>query len=330
MKNIWIFAEQRGNALHASYFELLGKAREIYPDARLAAVLLDGGCAETEAALAASGANAVLHAAHEKLAAYQPEYYAMTLAELAKKHRPDVLLVAATPIGSELAPTVAAKLETGLAAHCTDLCAGQDGGLVAIIPAFGGKLLGEIMIPEKRPAMASIKPGVFPAKRLPAEKDVSVTQADTAFLDAAPAKIRLLGIQEEQAAQGDLADAELVVCAGLGIGTQENWQKLNELAALLHGAVGYTRPVVDMGYVNNEQALIGTSGRTIHPKVYLGFGVSGATHHVCGMKDSGQVFSVNTDEKAPIFDVSDGKLIGDCGAVLDELLGLLRSGNGEM
>ena len=90
MKTIWIFAEQNSNALHASYFELLGKAREIYPDAVLTAVLLDGGCAETEAALAESGANAVLHAAHEKLAAYQPEYYAMTLAELAKKHQPEI------------------------------------------------------------------------------------------------------------------------------------------------------------------------------------------------------------------------------------------------
>lgn len=326
MNNIWIFAEQNGGRLHPSCFELLGKARDIYPDAVLTAVLLDGGSAEALAALKASGADAVLHASHEKLADYQPESYAQTLAALAAQYGPDALFAAATPIGSELAPTVAARLRTGLAAHCTDLCAGEDGSLITIIPAFGGKLLGEILIPQCRPAMATVKPGVFPVRELPAAENVTVTEADVSFLDELAGRITLLGIEEESGGeQGKLEDAELVVCAGLGVGAQENWDKLNELAALLHGAVGYTRPIVDMGYIDHERALIGTSGKTIHPKVYLGFGVSGATHHVCGMKDSGLVISVNTDEKAAIFDVSDYKLIGDSGAVLDELLGLLKA-----
>lgn len=325
MKNIWIFAEQNNGVIHASYFELLGKARSICPDATLTAVLLDGGSEEALAVLKASGADAVLHAVHEKLAAYQPEYYALTLASLAKQYAPDAIFTAATPAGSELAPTVAAKLDTGLAAHCTDLCTDEKGGLVTIIPAFGGKLLGEILIPEKRPAMATVKPGVFPLRELPAAEQVTVTQADTTFLDTFTSQITLLSVEEESAGQGRLEDADLVVCAGLGISTPENWEKLNQLASLLQGAVGYTRPVVDMGYIDHEQALIGTSGKTIHPKVYLGFGISGATHHVCGIKDSGIVVSVNTDETAPIFDVSDYKLIGDSGAVLDELLGLLNT-----
>lgn len=325
MNNIWIFAEQTGGVLHPAYFELLGKARSIYPDAVLTAVLLSDGSGDALEALKASGANTVLHAKHETLAAYQPEQYALALAALARQYAPDAIFAAATPVGSELAPTVAAKLETGLAAHCTDLCAGEDGSLITLIPAFGGKLLGEILIPEKRPAMATVKPGVFPVSELPAVQDVAVIEADASFLDGFSGRITLLGVEEESSEQGKLEDAELVICAGLGIATQENWDKLNELSALIQGVVGYTRPVVDMGYVDHERALIGTSGKTIHPKVYLGFGVSGATHHVCGMKDSGLVISVNTDEKAAIFDVSDYKLIGDSGAVLDELLRLLKN-----
>lgn len=325
MKQIWIFAEQTNGVVHSSYLELLSKAKEIYPDEALTAVILDAGGEEALAALKASGANAVLRASHEKLAAYHPEYYAVTLAKLAEEYKPDVIFAAATPIGSELAPTVAAKLETGLAAHCTDLCVDDNGGLVTIIPAFGGKLLGEILIPEKRPAMATVKPGVFGKKELPAVEDVAVTDADTTFLNDASSKIALLGVEVEEAEQGKIENAEIVVCAGLGISSQENWEKANELAVLLKGAIGYTRPVVDMGYIDHEKALIGTSGKMIHPKLYIGFGVSGATHHVCGMKDSNLVISVNSDEKAAIFDVSDYKLIGDSGTVLDELLGLLKA-----
>lgn len=325
MKNIWILAEQARGVVHASYFELLGKAKEIYPGEALTAVVMDGGEEAILPVLKSSGVDSVIRASHEKLASYHPDYCADTLARLAKTYDPDVIFAAATPIGSELAPTVAAKLGTGLAAHCADFCVDERGGLVTIIPAFGGKLLGEIMIPEKRPAMATVKPGVFARKNVPAPASVTVIDADVSFLDTASSKITPLGVEAEAAAQGKVEEAEIVVCAGLGIRSHENWEKVNKLAALLQGAVGYTRPMVDIGYIDHEEGLIGTSGKMIHPKLYIGFGVSGATHHVCGMKNSALVININSDEKAPVFDVSDYKLVGDSGAVLDELLSLLKS-----
>lgn len=323
MKDIWIFAEQTDGVIHSSYFELLGKARELYPNERLTAVVLGTDNSSVLPVLQESGANTVISLTHEKLAGYHPDYHAFALAELARTYQPEIILAGATAIGSELAPTVAAKLRTGLAAHCADLCLGENGELVTVIPAFGGKLLGEILIPEKRPVMATVKPGVFPRRELPKAEDVSVVNADAAFLDGYVSRITLTGIQAESAEQGKLEDAEIVVCAGLGISSQENWDKANRLAALLKGSLGYTRPAVDMGYIDHENAMIGTSGKTIHPKLYLGFGVSGATHHVCGMKDSTTIINVNTDERAAVFNVSDYKLVGDCGPVLDELLELL-------
>lgn len=209
MKNIWILAEQTDGIIHASYFELVGKAKEIYPGETMTAVVMDGGEESILPVLKSSGVDAVIRACHKKLVSYHPDFCADTLVRLSRTYDPDVIFAAATPIGSELAPTVAAKLGTGLAAHCADLCVDEKGGLVAIIPAFGGKLLGEIMIPEKRPAMATVKPGVFTRKEVPAPVSVTVIDADVSFLDEASSKITPLGMETEAAAQGKLKKQKL-------------------------------------------------------------------------------------------------------------------------
>ncbi|MDO4305395.1 MAG: electron transfer flavoprotein subunit alpha/FixB family protein [Eubacteriales bacterium] len=203
----------------------------------------------------------------------------------------------------------------------------HNGELVTIIPAFGGKLLGEILIPEKRPAMATVKPGVFSRYEISEAENVQMIDADTTFLNEYKSKITLVSIQKEEEQSDNIETAEVVICAGLGISSEENWEKAKALARILKGKLGYTRPTVDMGYAEDESAMIGTSGKMIHPKLYIGFGVSGATHHVCGMKDSKTIISINTDENAAIFDVSDYKLVGDCGMILDDLLKVLDKEN---
>ena len=323
MKNIWIFAEQIGGEIQPVYYELLGKARELYPHETLTAVLFGSDNARMLTVLRQSGADFVISAEHPRLSAYHPDYHALALSRLAKTYSPDIILMGATPVGSELAPTVAAKLETGLAAHCTDICTDENGGLVTIIPAFGGKLLGEI-IPIRRPAMATVRPGVFQKSDLQEAASVTITEADVSFLTDFHSGITLIGTQEGEAESGSITDAETVICVGLGIGSQENWEKAEALSRLLKGTLGYTRPTVDMGYAVNENSMVGTSGKTIHPDLYISCGVSGATHHVCGMKDSKVIISVNSDENAAIFNVSDYKLVGDCGQVLDELLAALQ------
>ena len=231
MDNIWIFAEQADGEIHFSFYELLSKARELFPQAALTAVVFGGGNTRTIDALQASGAGAVLSAAHEKLAYYRPDCCAETLVRLARAEKPDVILIAATEIGSELAPTAAAGLETGLAAHCADLCLGGKGELIALIPAFGGKLMGEILIPEARPFMATVKPGVFEKHSLLPAPEVKVTQADTAFLDSFQSRIEFLAAQPAEHKAASIEAAEVAVCAGLGISSRENWDKAQELAA---------------------------------------------------------------------------------------------------
>ena len=320
MDSIWIFAEQSNGEVHPSFYELLSKARELFPQAKLTAVVFGGDNAHAVDVLQASGVDSILNAAHEKLVDYRPDCYAKALIRLASAEKPDVILTAATEIGSELAPTVAAALGTGLAAHCADICLGDNGEVITLIPAFGGKLMGEILIPTARPFMATVKPGVFEKHTLEPSAEVKMIQADTSFLDDFQSGIKLLGVEATEHHAASIETAEVVVCAGLGISSKENWDKANELARRLKGSICYTRPVVDMGYTDTEDAMVGTSGKMIRPKLYIGFGVSGASHHVCGMKDSGTIISVNTNEKAEIFNVSDYKFVGDSGVVLDELL----------
>lgn len=323
-KNVWIFAEQRDGVVASSFYEMLGKVKELYGDgAKVSAVCFGSGNIPTEA-LKNSGADRVYAADHEKLGEYNPLYYTKALYQLISEEKPDVVLLAASAIGSEVAPGVAAKLHTGLAAHCTELELDEKGELRMIAPAFGGKLMGEYFIPNTLPVMASIKAGVFDKAELPA-KNAEIVKVDTAFLGGESAGLELVSRTVAELKEQPIEKAERVVCVGLGISNPENLDKARRLAAALKASLGYTRPMVDMGYMENESAMIGSSGKMIKPKLYIGFGVSGSTQHVCGMKDSGLIVNINTNERADCFAVSDYKIVGDSGAMLTELLKQLEA-----
>ncbi len=318
-KNVWIFAEQRDGVIASSFYEMLCKVKELYGDgAEVSAVCFGGGNLPV-GALKDSGVDRVYLADHEKLAEYNPLCYTQTLCSLIRAEKPDVVLVAASTIGSETAPGVAAKLRTGLAAHCTELELDEKGELRMIAPAFGGKLLGEYFIPRTLPVMASVKAGVFEKRELPS-KDAQVVHVDTGFLNDLDSGLELVSRTETEVTELPIEKAERVVCVGLGISNPENLEKARELAALLKASLGYTRPMVDMGYMENENSMIGSSGKMIKPKLYIGFGVSGSTQHVCGMKDSGLIVNININEKADCFAVSNYKVVGDSGTLLTELL----------
>ena len=317
LNTIWILAETNDGAVASSYYEMLTKARAIKPEAKITALCMGGDSLPVDE-LKMSGADEVVCARHAKLASYEPMAYTAALAGVIADYDPDAVLVAASAVGSEIAPGAAARLRTGLAAHCTELGVRPDGDLAMIAPAFGGKLMGEYYIPNTRPQMASVKPGVFDRAEQPG-RDAAVIEADVSFLDGMSSGVELVERRVSEAADLPVDKAESVVCVGLGV-AEENIEKARALARRLNAAFGYTRPMVDMGYMPDESAMIGTSGKTIKPKLYIGFGISGSNQHVCGMKDSGLVISVNNNPKAEIFNVSDYKLVADSGKMLDELL----------
>lgn len=321
-KELWIFAEQQDGVIASSYYEILAKAVKIYEDVAdkpcFTAVYFGSDEAGVDQ-LRSSGAEKVIACTHEQLAQYNPAHYTAALTELAQRYQPEILLIAASAIGGEVAPSVALKLHTGLAAHCSDLRLSPEGDLGMIVPAFGGKLLGEIRVPKTRPVMASIKPGVFDKAVLNPVK-AEIVRTTVSCLDTKDDKIKLVNRSVHVAEQVPVDKAEVVVCAGLGAATSGNLEKVKTFAAKLGAPVGYTRPLVDLGYFPDESAMVGTSGKAIKPKLYIGFGISGAAHHACGIKDSGLIININNDADADCFQISDYKVASDCGSILDTLL----------
>lgn len=323
---IWVYAEQSSGKLASVTLELLGKARELAAqcgEGKVSAVLLGSGVEELADTLFDYGAETVYIADDVRLRLYQHTTYAPLITRLCKKEEPDIFLFGATALGSELGPTIAAQLNTGIAAHCMELKLDANGMLISVVPAFGGKILGDILCPGSKPQMASVKPGIF-QKPEPAPIKGAVVRMDLSPLESAGTGIKALQVCQEEPRGIPLEDAEVVICGGWGLKSAENWRLIEELAELLGGASACTRPVVDEGWAPGEHIMIGTSGKSVRPKIYLAFGVSGATHHICGMKDSGLVISVNNDENAPIFEVSDYAISADLNKILPLLTEKIR------
>jgi electron transfer flavoprotein alpha subunit len=320
---IWVFMEQRGGVLHEVGLELLGKARELADVAggSVAALLLGDDVLPLAENLLAYGADTVLAADRPDLEPYRLLPYTQVLTEACRARQPDIMLFGATSLGVELAPRLAARLRTGLSAHCIDLRLDADGNLLQMVPGWGGGVVATIKTPDHRPQMATVMPGVM-KKPQPAARSGEVMQL-TLGEDLDVSGPRVLEVKQEEPQELPLETAEVVVAGGFGIGDQEGWKLLEELARLLGGAVGATRPPVDEGWASEEQ-MIGQSGKTVRPRLYIGVGISGMSHHVVGMDESEFVVAINTDPKAPIFEYADLAIVGDQREIIPLLLDELK------
>lgn len=320
---IWIVAEQVGGTLAPVSLEILGQGLRMAREAggcEVAAVLIGKDAGALAEVLAASGADKVFLADDPRLSPYQNDSHGTVLARLIEREDPGVVLFGASACGEELAPTVAARLDTGLGAHCTALDLATDGLLTMGVLGFGGRVHTEMFCPARRPQMASVKPGMFqPPPR--AERTGIVVREDAAgLMEGERIRLRAVKVVRKEPEGVPLEAAEVVVAGGFGIGGKESWALLEELARELSGAVGCTRPALDEGWTSGEHTMIGTSGKTIRPKVYLGFGISGSPHHTVGIKDAGVIVSVNSDPRAPVFESSDYCVVSDFRKILPALL----------
>ena len=242
----------------------------------------------------------------------QGDLAAAALSELA----PDSVLFPATVRGRFLSGWAAARLGTGLTADCTALGVTPDGLLLQSRPAFGGNLTADILCREKRPQMASVRPGVFPMP----ETEGNVPAAPIEKLDVRPLRDYLTreGFTPAQNAVS-LQDAQVIVAGGKGVGSRKGFDKLFRLAALLGGAVGATRSAVDAGYIGYAHQ-IGQTGVTVRPRLYIVFGASGAIQHTVGMSAARTVIAVNRDRLAPIFRSADYGVAADWEETIDVMI----------
>jgi len=320
---IWIFAEQRSGQPADVVFELLGKARLLAaaPGWKVGALLIGHNVSGTAALLENRGADEILVADNPGLEDYRGGNYLAVVDRAVRNYQPDVVLFGATAMGVDLASRLAARLRTGLSAHCIDLELNEKGELAAVIPWPGGDFLGRIVCPRHRPQMATVSPGIFdvPRSDFPEAEVLTIDGA----LNSDRGFYRILEKKPEERKPGDLENARVVVVGGYGIGARENWALVEELASVLGGVAGATRPPVDEGWVNAD-LMVGQSGRTVHPRLYIGVGVSGHLHHLVGVKGTELKVAVNQDTRAAIFDHCDLGLAGDYREIIPALIAALK------
>ena len=327
-KGVYIFAQQVDNELSSIAFELLGKGKDLANDLStdVTAVLIGSGVKGLADQLAEYGADKVIVVDDPELKEYRTEPYAHALASVIEKYKPEIMLVGATAIGRDLGPRVSARVKTGLTADCTVLeigdfpinpIAGQEqqhNQLLMTRPAFGGNTIATIACPYNRPQMATVRPGVM-QKIAPVKGAKAVVEEFNPGFTPNNKYVEILNIVKTVKTTANIMDTDVLVSGGRGVGSQENFKMIQELAKVLHGTVSCSRAVVENCW-QPVDLQVGQTGKTVRPLIYFAIGISGAIQHVAGMEDADLIIAINKDPDAPIFDVADYGVVGDLNKIV--------------
>ncbi|EGT0691747.1 electron transfer flavoprotein subunit alpha/FixB family protein [Clostridium perfringens] len=322
---VWVFAEQREGQLQKVSLELLGEGRKIADKlgSKLTALLIGNKVQNLVEDLSRHGADEVLVVDAPELEHYTTDGYTKAICELANDKKPNIIFIGATFIGRDLGPRVAARLETGLTADCTSLDVDvESGDLLATRPAFGGNLMATIVCPDHRPQMATVRPGVF--EKLPlGENDATVENVEIKF-NSNDIRTKIVEIIKEHKDIVDISEANVLVAGGRGIGSEENFKMLKELAEVMNGSIAASRAAVEKGWVDKDYQ-VGQTGKTVRPNIYVACGISGAIQHAAGMQDSDMIIAINKDANAPIMKIADYAIVGDVNKVVPEFIAQLKA-----
>ena len=351
-KGVWVFCEQRQGALMSTDFELVSEARKLADElgCEVTGLLLGDNVEGIAKELGGYGADKVLVCDSPLLKNYTTDAYAKVVCDMVNEYKPEVLLIGATNIGRDLGPRCAARLHTGLTADATHLDIDtakyidflkesstidlskqkfdmEDRNLKMTRPAFGGHLMATIICPRFRPQMSTVRPGVMqtqPYDEAGAAK-TEIVNVDVK-LDKSDIHVDVLEVKKAAKKLVDLIGADVVVSVGRGISKDvEGGIKLaEELAGVLGGVVGSSRACVDAGWISADHQ-VGQTGKTVHPRIYVALGISGAIQHLAGMQDSECIIAVNKNESAPIFDVASYGIVGDLYKVTPMLIEAIRA-----
>ena len=344
-KHVWVYAEQRAGKLMNVALELIGEgrrlAREISDDAKVYAVLIGDGIGSLATECFEFGAAGVYLIESPLLASFTTDGYTKVLHDAVKTHKPEIVLFGATHIGRDLAPRVAARLNTGLTADCTRLDVkvssyidyanknttldtstldpnSDDKGLKQTRPAFGGNLMATIVCPRTRPQMSTVRPGVMTRReRVPGAKGEIVNVAPV--LAESDIRTKIVEIVKSAKEIVSLTDADIICSGGRGLGDPSGFNLIRKFAEKVGGVVGSSRAAVDAGWIDHSHQ-VGQTGTTVKPKIYFACGISGAIQHLAGMQTSDIIVAINKDPDAPIFEVADYGIVGDLYKVIPQII----------
>lgn len=350
-KDIYVIVEQRdGNVQKVSY-ELIGEASRLAADCgeRVVAVLMGYQIASKAEALIHYGASKVLVIDHPVLEHYTTEPYTKAVVKVIQDCAPNIMLFAASSIGRDMAPRVAARVHTGLTADTTrldidtkkyqeflrtstslaqqpekiDALDTSDRFLKMTLPAFGGNVMATIVCRNYKPQMATVRPGVM---EMP-EKDTSRTGEIVSFdagLSMDDMNVEILEVVHDDKKTVDISDAKVLVAGGRGVGGPAGYEPLQELADELGGEVAASRIGVERSWIERSR-LVGQTGKTVRPNLYIACGISGAIQHLAGMEDSDFIIAINKDEACPMMKIADLGIVGDLHVIIPKLTEAIKA-----
>ena len=359
---VWVFCEQRQGEMMTTSYELISEGRKLANElgTKLYGILLGDQVEGLAKELGGYGADGVYVCENELLKFYTTDAYTKVICDVVEQYKPEIMLIGATNIGRDLGPRVAARLHTGLCADCThldiDVANYQDflrsastlpeprvaatnfamvmgqkhdvsRDLKMTRPAFGGHLMASIICPRFRPAMATVRPGVMKKNEFDAAKAEACEIIKPAFeLTAADMQTEVVEVVKATKKLVDLIGADVVVSVGRGISkdVEKGIALAEELADVLGGVVGASRAVVDSGWMTADHQ-VGQTGKTVHPRIYVALGISGAIQHKAGMQDSECIIAVNKYENAPIFEAADYGICGDLFKVVPMMIESIKA-----
>lgn len=309
MAEIFVLAEHRQGQVRDITYEMLTKAREMSGKTRMepTAVLLGKNMKECAGTLA-EYAKTVILVDDGKLENFNSEAYKRILSALITQHKPALVMMGHTSYGVELAPRLAAALNLPLATDCIDL-AYEDGALTVTRQMFGGKVNVRAVAKKAETYIVTVRQATFAPQKPSPPANGQIVETQTPLTEEIAEK-RFVQYVLPPPGGVDITAADKLVGVGRGIKDVSNVPLLDELAKTLGGVLACSRPIVDKGWLPTDRQ-VGTSGKTVKPKLYLALGISGAFQHVLGMKGSDLIIAVNKDPKAPIFSFADFAVVED-------------------
>lgn len=344
-KNVWVYAEQRKGKIMNVALELIGEgrrlSREISDDTKVCALIVGNNVENLAKECYEYGADSVYLIEDPLLEHYTTDGYTKVIVDAVREHKPEIVIYGATHIGRDLAPRVAARLNTGLTADCTRLDVkvssyidyavknttldvstldpnSDDKGLKQTRPAFGGNLMATIICPKTRPQMSTVRPGVMQKRERQAGATGELIKVKPA-ISKDDIKIEILDIVKSAKEIVSLTDAEIICSGGRGLGDPSGFELIKKFADKVGGVVGSSRAAVDSGWIDHSHQ-VGQTGTTVKPKIYFACGISGAIQHLAGMQTSDIIVAINKDPDAPIFEVADYGIVGDLYKVIPQII----------
>jgi electron transfer flavoprotein alpha subunit len=329
-KNLWkgvaVYVDHVEGNIHPVTMELIGKAKELAGKINqpVHCLFLGHNIKDKAEELLHYGVDEVFIYDYEQLKDFRIEPYTAAFEDFINKIKPSTILIGATTIGRSLAPRVAARFRTGLTADCTILDMKENTDLVQIRPAFGGNIMAQIINPNNRPQLATVRYKVMDAPERSKKKSGKITVCKIDGSKFA-SNITVLEVTKKEIEE-NISDAEVIVACGRGIKSEKYMDMIKELAELLGAQVATTRPLIEAGW-SDAKKQIGLSGRTVKPKLIITCGISGAVQFTAGMNNSECIIAINKDKNAPIFETAHYGIVGDIYEIIPVLIEKLKCGH---